>query len=93
MKKVFVTGATGFTGSYLCRALAEKKYDVTALVREGKGIEELEKLGVKKITGDLADPDSFRGKLKGFDTVFHIAALCTAAFGRIYRVFEEEYGK
>lgn len=75
MKKVFVTGATGFTGSYLCRALAEKKYDVTALVRDGKEINELEKLGVRKITGDLADPDSLRGKLKGFDTVFHIAAL------------------
>ncbi len=75
MKKVFVTGATGFTGSYLCKALAEKKYDVTALVREGKEIIELEQLGVKKITGDLADPDSFKGKLKGFDTFFHIAAL------------------
>jgi len=75
MKKVFVTGATGFTGSYLCRSLAEKKYDVTALVREGKEIGDLEKLGVKKVMGDLAVPDSFRGKLKGFDTVFHIAAL------------------
>ena len=48
MKKVFVTGGTGFTGSYLCRALAEQKYDVTALVREGKEIKDLEKLGVKK---------------------------------------------
>ena len=75
MKKVFVTGGTGFTGSYLCKALAEQKYDVTALVREGKEIKDLEKLGVKKIYGDLADPDSFKGKLKGFDTVFHIAAL------------------
>lgn len=75
MKKVFVTGATGFTGSYLCRALAEQKYDVTALVREGKEIHDLEKLGVKKIFGDLADPGSFKGKLKGFDTVFHIAAM------------------
>ncbi len=75
MEKVFVTGATGFTGSYLCRALKEKKYDVTALVRPGKDIKNLEKLGVKKLFGDLAAPDSLKGKLKGFDTVFHIAAL------------------
>ncbi len=75
MKKVFVTGATGFTGGYLCKALLKQKYDVTALVREGKEIKELEKLGAGKITGDLTDPGSFAGKLKGFDTVFHIAAL------------------
>ncbi len=75
MKKVLVTGGTGFTGSYLCKALIEKKYDVTALVREGKEIKELEKSGVKKIIGDLAKPETLSGKLKGFDTVFHIAAL------------------
>lgn len=75
MNNVFVTGATGFTGSHLCRALAEKKYSVTALVREGKDIGDLEKIGVRKITGDLADPVSFKGRIKGFDTVYHIAAL------------------
>jgi len=75
MKKVLVTGGTGFTGGYLCKALKEKGYDVDALVRKNSNTEALEKLGVNRIEGDLADPGSIKGKIRGVDIVFHIAAL------------------
>lgn len=75
MKNAFVTGANGFTGSYLCKALLEKKYNVKALVRKNSNRENLEKLNVQFIEGDLADPDSLKGKIKETDIVFHIAAL------------------
>lgn len=75
MKKVFVTGGTGFTGGYLCKALKEKGYDVLALVRKNSNTEPLEKLNVKLLEGDLSDPDSIKGKLENIDIVFHIAAL------------------
>lgn len=75
MKKVFVTGGTGFTGSYLCKALTDKKYMVSALARKGSNTSNLEKMGVEIIEGDLSDPDSIKGKIKNIDIVFHIAAL------------------
>jgi len=75
MKNAFVTGASGFTGSYLCKALVEKNYNVKALVRKNSSRENLEKLNIQFIEGDLADPDSIKGKIKDTDIVFHIAAL------------------
>jgi nucleoside-diphosphate-sugar epimerase len=75
MKNTFVTGASGFTGSYLCKALIERKYNVKALVRKNSNREHLEKLNIQFIEGDLADPNSIKGKIKDTDIVFHIAAL------------------
>ncbi len=75
MKNAFVTGASGFTGSYLCKALVEKNYNVKALVRKNSNRENLEKLNIQFIEADLADPDSIKGKIKNTDIVFHIAAL------------------
>jgi len=75
MKKAFVTGASGFTGSYLCKALKEKGYAVKALVRKSSNIEQLKKLDVEPVEGDLADPETIKGKIEDIDIVFHIAAL------------------
>lgn len=75
MKRALVTGASGFTGGYLCKALNKKGYTVKALVRKNSNTKELEKLNVKLIEGDLSDPDSLKRKIKGVDIVFHIAAL------------------
>ena len=75
MKNAFVTGASGFTGRYLCKALLEKKYNVKALVRKNSNRENLENLNIQFIEADLADPDSIKGKIKDTDIVFHIAAL------------------
>jgi nucleoside-diphosphate-sugar epimerase len=75
MKNAFVTGASGFTGSYLCKALIEKKYNVKALVRKNSNRENLGKMNIQFIEADLADPDSIKGKIKDTDIVFHIAAL------------------
>jgi nucleoside-diphosphate-sugar epimerase len=75
MKKTFVTGASGFTGGYLCNALVEKGCTVKALVRASSNRERLKKLGIEFIEADLTDPDSLQGKIRDVDTVFHIAAL------------------
>jgi nucleoside-diphosphate-sugar epimerase len=75
MKNAFVTGASGFTGSYLCKALKEKNYNVKALVRKNSNREKLEKMDIQFIEGDLVDPESIKRKIKDTDIVFHIAAL------------------
>lgn len=75
MKKAFVTGATGFTGSYLCKALLQKGYSVKALVRKNSKRDALEGLDIQYVECDLASPDSLTRHLKNVDIVFHIAAL------------------
>lgn len=75
MKRVWVTGASGFTGTYLCKALVEKGYAVQALVRNASNANQLKKLNLELIEGDLAAPLTLMGKLKDIDMVFHIAAL------------------
>lgn len=78
--RVFVTGGSGFTGSYLVKALLDKGYTVKALVRKESSKKNLEMLGVdlsavEFVEGDLGDLDSLKGKIKDVDIVYHIAAL------------------
>jgi nucleoside-diphosphate-sugar epimerase len=75
MKKAFVTGGSGFTGSYLCRALVDKGYQVKALVRKSSKTDHLAELGIQLVEGDLADLNSLEGIIKDVDLVFHVAAL------------------
>lgn len=75
MKNAFVTGASGFTGGYLCKALKKKGYNVKALARKNSDTQQLKELDIQWIEGDLADPESIKGKIENVDIVFHIAAL------------------
>jgi dihydroflavonol-4-reductase len=73
--KVLVTGATGFTGGHLARALAVRGYDVHALVRDDTRGMDLARAGVNLVTGDLTDSSSWAGALDGVEVVYNIAAL------------------
>ena len=73
--KVLVTGATGFTGGHLARALAVRGYDVRALVRDDTRGMDLARAGVNLVTGDLTDSSSWAGALDGVEVVYNIAAL------------------
>jgi dihydroflavonol-4-reductase len=73
--KVLVTGATGFTGGHLARALAVRGYDVRALVRDDARGMDLARAGVNLVTGDLTDSSSWAGALDGVEVVYNIAAL------------------
>lgn len=75
MKRAFVTGASGFTGSYLCAALLKKGYAVTALMRKTSHVEDLSAKGITLVEGDLAEPGSLQGLVKDTDILFHIGAL------------------
>ena len=74
--KILVTGATGFTGGQLARALVTRGHDVTAMVRVPDRAGQLRDAGVSVVTGDLADPASLPRALDGgFAVVYNIAAL------------------
>ena len=81
MKKILITGATGFIGSHLAELLVEKGFNVLAFDRynpnndwgwlEGSPV----KNDVEVILGDIRDYDSVQKAMNGCDAVFHLAAL------------------
>jgi dihydroflavonol-4-reductase len=71
---VFVTGATGFIGSRLTRALLADGCAVRALVRPGADLCNLAGLNVELVTGDLRDRASLEVGIDGCDTLYHAAA-------------------
>jgi nucleoside-diphosphate-sugar epimerase len=74
--RILVTGATGFTGSHLARALAARGDQVSALVRPNSpGLPALANAGVTLVSGDLRDPQSLAAAAGGVDVVYHIAAI------------------
>src|SRR5262249_41303298 len=73
--RVLVTGATGFTGGQLARALKARGYDVWAMLRTPAGAESLQRDGIQTRTGDLASPASLPAAVSGMDVVYNIAAL------------------
>src|ERR1700694_3286551 len=71
---VFLTGATGFLGSHVARALAGQGASLRLLVRPTSNLENLEGLSAETATGDLRDPASLDKAMSGCDVVFHVAA-------------------
>ena len=70
----FVTGATGFLGSHVARALADQGAELRLLVRPTSNLRNLDGLKAETATGDLRDAASLEKAMSGCDTVFHVAA-------------------
>jgi nucleoside-diphosphate-sugar epimerase len=75
--RALVTGAGGFLGTALVRALAARGDAVRALVR--RPAPALALPGVEVITGDATDAATLRGAVRGVDLVFHLAGVRRAA--------------
>ncbi|HXF13216.1 MAG TPA: hopanoid-associated sugar epimerase [Terriglobales bacterium] len=70
----FVTGATGFVGSHVARALAAQGADLRLLVRTNSNTKNIDDLKVDRVIGDLRDAPSLEKGIAGCDVVFHVAA-------------------
>lgn len=77
MKKVLVTGATGFLGEYLVRLLIPD-YQVFALGRNQQKGKELEQMGAVFCQGDFTKRSECEPYFKGVDYVIHGGALSSA---------------
>jgi nucleoside-diphosphate-sugar epimerase len=77
-RTVFVTGANGFTGSYVCKHLIQRGDHVRALVRKTSNLDLIKGVDVELVHGDLANgaiAETLAKSLKGVDVVYHIAAV------------------
>jgi dihydroflavonol-4-reductase len=73
-KTAFVTGATGFVGAAVARALLQEGWHLRLLARKGSDRRNLEGLHAEIIEGDYTAPTAFEDKLRGIDALFHVAA-------------------
>lgn len=72
---VMVTGATGFIGAALCRALIANGDDVIAFHRFNSKLDGIADLPIKRAIGDMTEPDTFHNALRYVpDAVVHLAA-------------------
>ena len=73
--KVLVTGASGFLGGSLCKALCQRNWQVHALLRPTSDKSALNNLDLHFHTGDVTDLSSFQQAANGVDLVFHLAGV------------------
>jgi dihydroflavonol-4-reductase len=73
MPKTLVTGGSGFLGSHLARALAERGDDLRLLARRTSGLGHLEDIDFERVNGDVTDRRAVRRAMQGVDRVFHVA--------------------
>jgi dihydroflavonol-4-reductase len=72
---VLVTGASGFIGSAVVRALVADGYEVRALCEPGRDDDNLAGLPVERVVADIRDPAALDAAVAGVATVFHLAAI------------------
>ncbi len=72
MKPTLVTGATGFVGWHVARALLDRGCRVRVLARDPARLQELD--GAEAVQGDLRESASLERAVEGCGVVYHVAA-------------------
>ncbi len=75
---ILITGASGFIGWHMARALCARGQKVRGLVRPTSRVNHLQALGVDLAIGDVTQPETLLDALEGVDCVYHLAGLTSA---------------
>jgi dihydroflavonol-4-reductase len=84
--KACVTGATGFVGSHVVRALSERGDDVRVVYRNPDRLKALAGIRYRRAKSDVLDYKAMRRALRGIDVLFHVAGF--VASNPVQRVWE-----
>lgn len=72
--RIFLTGATGFVGHHVAKALAAQGAQLRLLVRKTSNLKNLDGISGDTVVGDLQQPESLASAIAGCDAVMHVAA-------------------
>ncbi|MBI5814124.1 MAG: NAD-dependent epimerase/dehydratase family protein [Nitrospinae bacterium] len=78
-ERVVVTGASGFVGKRLCRALYERGYKLRVLVRSSRDDRYFESLEAQIYKGDIRDPEVVDWLMDNAIGLFNLASIVTSA--------------
>jgi len=92
MPRTLLTGATGFVGAHLARALAERGDELRITVRESSDTREVDDLDAEQVRCDVLDRRAVRRAMKGVDRVFHAAGVTSMRPDDADRMFEANVG-
>src|SRR3954451_11666693 len=84
---VLVTGATGFVGAHVTRALVERGDGVRAGYRNPGRLDRLGGLEVEPVGGDVLDMEAMRTAMRGCDVVYHVAGMVgSSPVGKVWEM-------
>jgi NADH dehydrogenase len=86
---VLVTGAGGFVGGHVVRALRAEGRATRCLVRDPRKATRLAELGCELVQGDMTDPDSLARATEGASSVIHLVAVIACKPHDFERVMEQ----
>jgi NADH dehydrogenase len=73
--RVAIIGGTGFVGGYVVDAMLDQGHRVTALVRPGSEGKLIPRDCIRKVSGDLSEPDALRQTMEGARAVIYNVGL------------------
>ncbi|MBI2528275.1 MAG: complex I NDUFA9 subunit family protein [Candidatus Rokubacteria bacterium] len=75
MKRIFVTGGTGFVGKSVIRALLAHGFLVRCLVRPGSEADLRGFEAIDRVPGDVLEPDALMGSVEGCSAIIHLVGI------------------
>ncbi len=96
MKKVLITGASGFIGSFLVEEAIHEGYDVYAGIRESSDLKYLTDPEIKFIYIDFSNKESLKNQLVEigkFDFIIHCAGVTKTCNKKLFDIVNYQYTK